>query len=238
MSDSRAHQLVLDLTLRPALEAEDFIVSKSNASAVAMIDLWPAWQAHALIVAGPEGAGKSHLAHVWQLRSAAEVVSASDMGDQFAARLQEKKTLIVEDVDRGLADERSLFHALNLAREHGGHILLTARTLPGSWSVVLPDLRSRLRAAPLVTIEPPDDDLLAAVLVKLLSDRQLPATPHAVTHLARHMDRSMASALRLVEEIDRCLWQEPRKEITRAFASRMLANLSSGTQDADTPGSD
>ncbi|MEZ5774317.1 MAG: DnaA/Hda family protein [Hyphomicrobiaceae bacterium] len=219
-----AEQLILDLSLRPALGAEDFIVSASNEAALALIDSWPDWPSPVAVVAGPKGSGKTHLAQVFRHRSGAGVVSAHALDDDEARRLGEGRAAVVEDADRGILSEKAFFHLINLAREQGGHILVTGQTPPGQWSIALPDLRSRLRAAPVVQILPPDDALLRAVLVKLLSDRQLPATPHAVTHLARHMERSMEAALGLVEEIDRMLWQRPR-EVSRDVAREALQRI-------------
>ncbi|MEL7542393.1 MAG: hypothetical protein AAGJ70_01330 [Pseudomonadota bacterium] len=220
-------QLLLDLPHRPAFEADDFIVSESNAAADAMMDRWPDWPSHAVVLCGPQGVGKTHLAHVWRLASRAALVSADAVTTATADQAAAGGGIAIEDIDRTSRDERALFHVLNLAREHRFHVLLTARTAPGQWDVALPDLRSRVRSLPLVTIEPPDDTLLTAVLVKLFADRQLPATPAAVRHLARHMERSMAFALRLVERIDARVW-DTRREVTRDLARDVLLELGDG----------
>ncbi|MEO0618922.1 MAG: hypothetical protein AAFZ01_06530 [Pseudomonadota bacterium] len=217
-------QLLLDLPHRPAFEADDFIVSDSNVAADAMIARWPDWPSHALVLCGPQGAGKTHLAHVWRLASSASLVSADVVTTATADHAAVEGGIAIEDMDRVARDERALFHVLNLAREHRFHVLLTARTPPGQWDIALPDLRSRVRSLPLATIEPPDDALLTAVLVKLFADRQLPATPAAVRHLARHMERSMAFAMHLVERIDARVW-DTRREVTRDLARDVLLEL-------------
>lgn len=219
-----AQQLVFDLPHRPALEAEDFIVSNSNMAADAMISRWPDWPGYGLILTGSEGAGKTHLAHVWRLHSGAALISAQDLATTDAADIATASGVAVEDVDSGPFDERALFHLLNLAREQKFSVLLTAREAPGAWDISLPDLRSRARSLPVVAIEPPDDVLLTAVLVKLFADRQIPATPAAVRHLARHMERSMQFALQLVERIDSRVWTTSR-EVTRDLARTVLSEM-------------
>ncbi len=231
MTAARPEQLVLDLPHRPALGSEDFIVSACNDAAVAMIDRWPDWPGPALVVVGPAASGKTHLASVWRHRTGAAMCAAAQADERAILEMAEARAGVVEDIDRSIADERALFHLLNLAREQAGHVLLTARSRPGEWAITLPDLRSRLRSVPVVAIEPPDESLLAAVLVKLLADRQLPATPPAVSHLVRHMERSFEMAERLVGEIDRLLWEKPR-EVTREVAKLALAALSSRTDEA------
>jgi chromosomal replication initiation ATPase DnaA len=214
-------QLALELPHRQALGAEDFLVSRSNAAAAALIDAWPKWTHPAHLVVGPEGSGKSHLAQVWRLRSGAGATPASELSEAAVPAFERQPAAVVEDIDRGIADERILFHLLNLARERRGAILLTSRAPPGEIAVSLPDLRSRLRAAPLVTIEPPDHSLLKAVLVKLFVDRQLAVEPHVVDYIALHMERSMQAAGRTIGEIDR-LALARRRKVTRALAAEAL----------------
>ena len=228
-------QLVLDLAHRPALGAEDFLVSGSNAAAVAMIDRWPDWPHASAIIAGPARSGKTHLAHVWQLRSGAGIVSGPSLGEDALPLLARCRALIVEDVDRGLASERALFHLLNLAREEGGSLLLTSARPAGELQIGLADLRSRMRALPIVRIDPPDESLLRALLVKLFYDRQLAVGPHVVGHIARHIERATAAAARVVEEIDREALATHRK-VTRALAAAVMERLS--RQEAIEPGSD
>lgn len=217
-------QFVLDLPHRPAFGAEDFLVSAANGAAVALVDRWPDWPLASSLVVGPPGSGKTHLAHVWRLKSGAAVMAAADIGEGSVSTLQAARALVIEDIDRGIADEPMLFHLLNLAREQACSLLLTSARPPGELHISLPDLRSRLRALPVVAIEAPDDTILKAVLVKLFTDRQLLVEPHVIEHVALHMDRSMAAAGRIVAEIDRRALALHRK-VTRSLAAEALAAL-------------
>lgn len=221
-------QLVLDLPHRPALGEEDFLVSASNAVAVAEIDRWPDWPHPALVLAGPSGSGKSHLANVWRLRSGADVIAAARISDGYVRARKAGQPVLIEDIDRGKGDERAMFHLLNLAREGSFHVLITACTPPGEWPIALPDLRSRLRSAPVAIINAPDDALLKAVLVKLFSDRQLLVEPHVIQHIGVHMERSMEAASRIVEEIDRRSLQAKRR-VTRAIAAEALQQIAANS---------
>jgi chromosomal replication initiation ATPase DnaA len=217
-------QLIFDLAHRQALGVEDFLVSSSNDAAVEMVDRWPDWPHPAAIVAGPQGSGKSHLANVWRLRSGAGVVTAAELDDARVAALEPGATLVVEDLDRGIADEKVLFHLLNRARESKLSVLLTSRTPPGEQEFHVPDLRSRLRALPIVLVQPPDEALLKAVLVKLFADRQLNVEPPVIDYLSLRMERSMAAASRIVAAIDRLALATHRK-VTRPLAAEALASL-------------
>jgi chromosomal replication initiation ATPase DnaA len=232
MSGERADQLLLDLAQRPALGAEDFIVSASNQLAVDLVDSYPRWRDGVVALVGPEGSGKSHLAHVWQLRSHAAIVPAREVSDAIIALHARNRAVVVEDIDRGIADEHVMFHLLNQVRDIGGHVLLTARAAPGSWTIAMPDLRSRVRALPVVPLGEPDEALLRAVLIKLFADRQLMASPAAVTHLARHMERSMGMALRIVGAIDRRVWQA-KQPVSRELAREVLAAIGNESNEHD-----
>lgn len=225
---ARPDQLVLELPHRQALEAEDFLVSRSNAAAVDLIDAWPNWPHAGAVVAGPLGSGKSHLAHVWQLRSEARVVFGPELQESSIPNPEKRQALVVEDIDRGIGDQKALFHILNLARESRFSVLLTSCVAPGDLQVDLPDLRSRLRALPVVTIDPPDETLLKAVLVKLFHDRQLQVEPHVVNFLSVRMERSMQAANDIVARLDALSLARKRK-ITRAVAADGLADIQPAT---------
>jgi chromosomal replication initiation ATPase DnaA len=213
-------QLILDLPHRPALGAEDFLISRSNQAAADIVDRWPDWPLVSVVVVAPARAGKTHLANVWRLKSGAARLAAGALGEPDMAKAN--GALLVEDLHGGIGDERILFHLLNLVRERKLSMLLTSRVPPGELSVRLPDLRSRLRALPLVTIAPPDEALLKAMLVKHFADHQLAVEPHVVSHIALHMEQSMEAAANIVAEIDRAAMASHRK-VTRALAAEILA---------------
>ncbi len=219
-------QLALELPHRQALGVEDFLVGASNSAAVEMIDSWPDWPSHSIIVSGREGTGKSHLANVWRLRCGAERTVASALDEALVAAQQDTPAILVEDIDRGLASERALFHLLNLSRERELFVLLTSRKLPGNLAIDLPDLRSRLRSLPVAEIGEADDTLLKAVLVKLFADRQLAIEPQVLGYIAAHMGRSVVTAMRIVGEIDRQTLAT-RRRVSQKLAGEVLRQLAS-----------
>jgi chromosomal replication initiation ATPase DnaA len=218
-------QLVLDLPYRPALGAHDFLISPSNKAAADMIDLWPNWPQASVAVVAPAHAGKTHLGNVWRLKSGAARVEAHALREADVPAAAAHGAVLVEDLHAGIGDERALFHLLNLVREHKLSMLLTSRTPPGEIDPRLPDLRSRLRALPLIAIAPPDEALLKAVLVKHFIDRQLAVEPGVIAYIALRMERSMEAAATLVAAIDRAAMAAHRK-VTRALAAEVLGQAS------------
>lgn len=222
-----ARQLVLDLACAPRLERDDFLVSESNRMAAAMLDSWPSWPGPAMLLVGPPGSGKTHLAALW-----ANDVGASVVSRTLSPSLWDGggRCVLVEDCDRCRPDEADLFHALNLAAETGGSLLLTARQPAMAWGLATADLVSRLRLASTATLSPPDDELLRAVLVKLFADRQIRVDADVVGYAARHCDQSMESIMRFVELVDEAALSHGRR-ITKPLAAATLATMVSHDRD-------
>jgi chromosomal replication initiation ATPase DnaA len=224
MTTGKGRQLVLALPHRAALGREDFLVSPANAAAVAMIDQWPDWPSHALLLVGPPGSGKSHLVEVWRRASGAERIEAADLSAEAVPDLLAQGGLAVENAPGPALNERALFHLLNLARQQGAKVLITSEQLPGAWGVRLPDLVSRLRAAPVAELGAADDALLRGVLVKLFADRQLAVEESVISYLVVRMPRSLDAARHLVAEIDRRALED-KAQVSRTFVARVLTGL-------------
>lgn len=221
MTSRKSSQLALDLPHRAATGRDDFLVSSANEAAVAAVDAWPNWPNPVLVLAGAPGAGKSHLADVWRARSSAKLVDAGQLSREAVPELMEAGAVVVEDAPGPALDEVALFHLINLARETGGSILITAKDYPAQWNVGLPDLRSRLNAAQVVALGDPDDALLRGVLVKLFADRQLAVGEPVISYMVTRMERSFDAARSLVAAIDARALAE-RAEITRSLAARVM----------------
>lgn len=198
----RPRQLSLDLPHPAALGRADFLVGDANREAFAVIDSWPEWRQPAVLLSGPPGSGKSHLAEIWRDETGGTRIAAAALADDLLPALVERGPVAVEDIDADAGAETALFHLLNLARETGAPILMTARRPAGDIALGLPDLASRIRALRQVALGPPDEALLARVFVKLLADRHLFADAATVAYAVRRMERSYAAAARLAARID------------------------------------
>ncbi len=217
-------QLVFDLGHRSAHGVENFLVSPCNRDAVAWLDRWPDWTAPALAVYGSGACGKTHLAHIWKNRSDARLIRADQLRETPPDQLLTgTRNVIVDDAGPGI-DERGLLHLYNMVGEAGCSLLLTSRTAPARWSIGLADLRSRLAAAPAVSIGRPDDALIGAVLVKLFADRQIQVDGEVLAYVLARMERSFAMARSLVEALDRSALAAHRR-ITIPLAREVMAAL-------------
>jgi chromosomal replication initiation ATPase DnaA len=214
-------QLALALPHAESLTRDDFLEGPANAAGLALIDSWPDWPNRIMLLLGPEGSGKSHLAAIWAEQSGARSTSAHMLTAAEVPGALATGALVVEDLKTTDIDETALFHLLNLAREEGAFVLITARAPPAE--IELRDLRSRLRAVPTVQLLPPDDHLFRALIIKFCADRQLAIDENVVSYLTHRLDRSYASARRTLELLDSEALRLGRP-VTRALAAELLRN--------------
>lgn len=220
-----SRQLVFDLPARDGMTRAEFFVSPANALALAALDGWKDWPGGKMLLLGPSGAGKTHLAQIWATETGAAVTAAGGLAAADLPALAAGGRVAVEDAAAVAGDaqaEAALFHLHNLLAQAGGALLLTAAAPPRDWGLALPDLLSRMQAAPVTRIEAPDDALLSAVLVKLFSDRQLAVAPNLIPYLVARMPRSIGAARALVAALDAAALAEGRP-VTRALAAGLLA---------------
>jgi chromosomal replication initiation ATPase DnaA len=218
---TQPRQLALALPHAESLSRENFLEGPCNAQALALVDAWPDWPNRVMMLSGPEGGGKSHLAAIWAVDAGARSISAHLLTTENVPGALATGALVVDDLDPATFDAHALFHLMNLAREDGAYVLMTSRASPSSFAVELRDLRSRLRAIPVVTLEPPDDALLRALIVKFCADRQMSVDEALVSYVVTHIERSFTAARRAVALLDAEALRL-RRPVTRALAVEVL----------------
>jgi chromosomal replication initiation ATPase DnaA len=219
-------QLAFALPHAESLTRDNFLEGPANAAGLALVNSWPDWPNRIMLLVGPEGSGKSHLAAIWAEEAGARSTSAHALTAVSVPGALATGALVVEDLKSQKSqdiDERALFHLMNLAREDGASVLITARTPPSTFQVELRDLRSRLRAVPVVLLLPPDDQLFRALIVKFCADRQMAVDETVVSYLTTRIERSFAAARQAVELLDTEALRLGRP-VTRALAAELLRN--------------
>ena len=141
-------QLAFALPHAESLTRDNFLEGPANAAGLALVDSWPEWPNRIMLLVGPEGSGKSHLAAIWAEQAGARSTTAHALTAAAVPGALATGALVVEDLRSADFDERALFHLMNLAREDEAFVLITARVPPSAFQIELRDLRSRLRAVP------------------------------------------------------------------------------------------
>jgi len=220
---SAPRQLALALKHSESFAREDFLSGACNAAALALIEAWPQWPGNIVIVTGPEGCGKSHLAAIWANMAGARTIAARALDRLTVPGALATGALVIEDLVPQGFDEQALFHLLNLAREEDAFVLMSARTAPAGWTFAIPDLASRVRATPQIALSAPDDALLRAVLVKSFTDRQIAVDESLIVYLSRRIERSFAAVRAIVARLDEEAMRRKRP-LTRALAAEVLGS--------------
>ncbi len=216
-------QLAFALPHAESLTRDNFLEGPANEAGLTLIESWPDWPNRIMLLVGEEGSGKSHLAAIWAELSGARSTSAHALTPASVPAALATGALVVEDLKPADFDERALFHLMNLAREDAAFVLVTSRLPPSAFEIELSDLRSRLRAVPVVALSPPDDNLFRALIVKFCADRQLTVDEAVVGYLANRIERSYAAARHAVELLDTEALRLGRP-VTRALAAELLRN--------------
>lgn len=216
-------QLAFALPHAESLTRDNFLEGPANEAGLALIERWPDWPNRIMLLVGPEGSGKSHLAAIWTEVAGARSIPAHALTPNAVPGALATGALVVEDLKPGDFDERAMFHLMNLAREDEATILMTARIAPSAFEVELRDLRSRLRAVPTVPLLPPDDLLFRSLIVKFCADRQLSIDETVVSYLTSRIERSYAAARQAVDLLDTEALRLGRP-VTRALAAELLRN--------------
>ena len=210
-------QIPLDLSPEPVFSFETFQVGDSNSDAAAMVRAWPQWPSPILLLAGPQGSGKTHLGTAWARANSGHVFKSEDVTN--AAKFNAGSVFIDQATD---VLEDTLFTLMNMALN--GKIeglLMTARTLPENWDIVIPDLRSRLVNTPVAILGEHEDDVLEAIIRKLFEDMGRSVKADVTAYLMKNCDRSVNAMRTVIGELEHSARQSKR-DMTRAFVAAQL----------------
>jgi chromosomal replication initiation ATPase DnaA len=216
-------QLAFALPHAESLTRDNFLEGPANEAGLALIDSWPDWPNRVMLLVGPEGSGKSHLAAIWAEQAGARQTAAHALDATAVPGALATGALVIEDLRPRDFDERAMFHLLNLAREDEASVLITARLPPIAVDIELRDLRSRLRAIPVVSLLPPDDQLFRGLIVKFCADRQMSIDETVVSYLTTRLERSYAAVRQAIDLLDAEALRLGRP-VTRALAAELLRN--------------
>jgi hypothetical protein len=191
-------QIALPLDWPAGDTEQDYLVSDANRPLIRHFEHWSLWPVMATILTGPRKSGRSLLGRIVTAKAGGELIDNAEA-----------------------ADEEAVFHAWNRAQERHRPLILIANAPPPTWTVKLPDLRSRLAATPVVRIEEPDDILVGQLIEKLCHIRGLAAPPELIRYLVPRIERSYFGVHRAIDALDELAYAQ-RQRLTVPLARRAL----------------
>ncbi len=216
-----SRQLALPFVHRRHFSVDGFVAGEANADARAWLADPARWPGARLAIHGEAGTGKTHLLHAFAERNAGILLPGEAV--RYLIDLPESGVIAIDDADAAPEPE-ALLHLLNGAAEGGLPVLLAGRLPPAQWVVALPDLASRLRAVTAVGLTLPEDELLAALLARLIAERQLRVDEAVQAYLLARLPRSGAALREAAARLDRASLALGRR-VTRATAAIVLTEM-------------
>ncbi len=195
-------QLLLDFDFNQNFKNEDFFLSKSNNHIFELINKWPKWEKNFLNINGEKNSGKTHLINIFIEKFKGIKIDAKILDNKHLQQIKVHENIILEDLDLSI-DEKLLFTLINLVDQDNKYLIVTSHKPIAEIEFNLKDLRSRTKNCLLMKIEKPDDDLIFALILKNLSDRQIVLEKKLVDYIVKRIDRSYDKIFDFIYKIDK-----------------------------------
>lgn len=217
-------QLVLAWPVTERQSRDDFFKTPGNQRALDLISTPANWPDPIIVLTGPSGVGKTHLARIFAAEQGALMLTCDQL---VGLGHLPSPALVFDSADQNLTldVETGLFHLANLVRAHQGRLLLTARRAPQFWGLVTPDMLSRLRLALVVEVPLPDESVLRAAMTKLIAERQMQLEPALLEVLVTRLERSIPVLRQAIDRLDQ-LSLERQRPITRSMVYALVDDMS------------
>ena len=195
------NQLILDFKYDQNFKDQDFYVSKSNEFAFKLLNSWPKWEKNFVNLIGERFSGKTHLVNIFLSKFKGIKIEAKEIDNEFLKKIKVFENIIIENFNDKI-DENLLFTLLNIVDQDNKYLILTSKNSIVDYSFKLNDLNSRSKNFLLCNIEKPEDDLMFALILKNLSDRQISIDKKLVNFIIKRIDRSYGKIFDFIYKID------------------------------------
>ncbi len=195
------NQLIIDFDFEKNFKDLDFYVSKSNQNVFNLIDNWPRWEKKYLNISGEKFSGKTHLVNIFLERNNGYKILAKDINNKNLSEIKIYENIIIEDLDENV-DERLLYTLINIVDLENKYLIITSKIPLVEINFKLKDLLSRSKNFILSSISNPDDELMFALILKNLSDRQISLDKKLINYIIKRIDRSYSKISEFIYKID------------------------------------
>ena len=196
------NQILFDFKFNKNYLDQDYCLSSSNQDAYNLINYWPKWIKKTINLYGEKFSGKSHLASIFEKKTNSIKVFSEKFSDETIQNFKTKQAVIIEDLDENFS-ENLLYTVLNIIEQENKYLLITSLEPLNKFNFKLPDLISRIRNCLIIGIKNPDDNLIYALLIKYLSDRQINIDKKLIEYIIKRIDRSYEKIFLFIHKIDK-----------------------------------
>ena len=183
------------------LRYEDFYVSISNKHILDLFNNWPNWEKNFINIIGENFSGKTHLINIFLKEKGGVIIESNQLNDENLVKIKNFKNIILENVDLNI-NEKLLYTLINIIDQEGKYLIITSTRPIVELNFELGDLRSRANNFLLQNIEKPDDDLIYAIILKNLSDRQILIDKKLINFIVKRINRSYSKIFDFIYKID------------------------------------
>ena len=195
------NQLLLNFNFKKSFNEHDYYVSDSNYFAFNLIDKWPKWEKRILNIHGEKFSGKTHLSKIFQLKSSAIYLNEKEINNEIFKKIKLYESIIIDEFSNKI-EENLIYSIFNLVDLDSKYLLINTETPLSEIKFKLPDLVSRSKNSLQAKIEPPDDDLIFALILKNFSDRQIKLEKQIIEFIVNRIERSYSKISEFIYKVD------------------------------------
>ena len=196
------NQLLLDFDYKQNFKDDDFYVCKSNYYAFELISNWPKWEKNFLNISGEKYSGKSHLVNIFLKKFKGIKLELNSLNDENIKKIKPFQNVVLENLSLNV-NEKLIYSLFNLIDLDNKFLIITSAKPISEIDFYLDDLRSRTRNCLLAKIENPDDELMFALILKNLSDRQITLDKKLIDFIIKRVERSYGKIFEFIYKIDK-----------------------------------
>ena len=196
------NQLILNFDYEQNFKDQDFYVSKSNEYSFKLLNSWPKWNKNFVNLIGEKFSGKTHLVNIFLEKFNGIKLNASEINNQSLTKIKIYENIVIENLNKKI-DENLFFTLLNIIDEDNKYLIITSEKPIVEFLFKLDDLNSRSKNFLLSVIEKPEDDLMFALILKNLSDRQINIDKKLIDFIIKRIDRSYGKIYDFIYKIDK-----------------------------------
>ena len=195
------NQLLLNFNFKKSFNDHDYYVSDSNYFAFNIVDKWPKWEKKILNISGEKFSGKTHLANIFKLKSSALFLNETEISNEIFKKIKLYESIIIDEFSNTV-DENLIYSIFNLVDQDSKYLLINSEIPLSEINFKLPDLVSRSKNSLQARINPPDDELIFAIILKNFSDRQIKLEKQIIEFIVNRVERSYGKISEFIYKVD------------------------------------